>query len=76
MVDSITYIMSPQACVKSMQNFIAMQPSRKNEHTVSRKASCARMETVSPRVRAESCLAVTQWKSALTPPLPATKSQP
>jgi len=39
--------MSPQACVKSMQNFVAMQPSRKNEYTVPRKAGCARMETVS-----------------------------
>ena len=58
--------MSPQACVKSMQNFVAMQPSRKNEYTVPRKASWARMETVSTRVRAESCRAVPQWKSALT----------
>ena len=58
--------MSPQACVKSMQNFVAMQPSRKNEYTVPRKAGCARMETVSTRVRAESCRAVPQWKSALT----------
>jgi len=31
----------------SMQKIVAMQPSRKNEHTVPRKASRAWMETVS-----------------------------
>jgi len=51
---------------KTWPTFFAMQPSRKNEHTVPHKASCARMETVSRCVRAESCLTVPQWKSALT----------
>jgi len=49
-----------------MQKIVAMQLSRKNEHTVQHKASCARTETVSLRVRAESCRDVLQCKSALT----------